>query len=554
MRLTAVALLLAASLAAYGQSPATSAPTPPSETDLSTLVARITAREAAFVKTLSGYQPRIETYIQEMVPSADYGSVPTNDHYFMGVLDLSHGFGEAQFRTADGKIYRPSRDPFAKFHALQYIPSGFVGMVSPDQGNFTPDNYEFSFAGTQFLGAVRCLMFDVQPRPHARGKVKFIGRIWVEDQDDNIVRFDGTFEPQPRFIRLFHFDSWRQNMAPGLWLPVSIYIEQSDINLLVDHVSLKGETRFWGYNLKAANAATVMTDVQVTSPAQVQDQSQTAHDVSPLGAERAWEEKAEQDVLVRMQQAGLLSPPGPVDAVLEQVVNNLEVTNSLDIEPPVHCRVLLTTPLESFNVGHTIVVSRGLIDVLPDEASLAMILAHELGHIVLNQGINTAYAFDDRMIFSDTLTFEKLRLGHSPEEEAAADAKGIELLRNSPYKNQLAQAALFLEAVQRQSHTLPNLLSPHLGNPLTIGGRVQRMHALLAEAPELQARNLQQVPALPLAGRVDLNPWNDQLTLSHAPAVALLSPRDKLLFEITPYDPYLTRVASSTAAAPSNGQ
>jgi hypothetical protein len=72
---------------------------------------------------------------------------------------------------------------------------------------------------------------------------------------------------------------------------------------------------------------------------------------------------------------GLLAPQGDVDKVLETVVNNLEVSNNLDIQPEVRCRVLLTSTLESFTIGHTIVLSRGLIDVLPDEASLATMLA-----------------------------------------------------------------------------------------------------------------------------------------------------------------------------------
>ncbi len=71
-------------------------------------------------------------------------------------------------------------------------------------------------------------------------------------------------------------------------------------------------------------------------------------------------------------------PWASVDKILQTVVNNLIVTNNLEIIPDVRCRVLLTSPLESFTVGHTIVVSRGLLDVLPDEASLAMTLAHEL--------------------------------------------------------------------------------------------------------------------------------------------------------------------------------
>ena len=73
----------------------------------------------------------------------------------------------------------------------------------------------------------------------------------------------------------------------------------------------------------------------------------------------------------RLQKAGLIAPEGEVDHVLQTVVNNLIFTNNLNIEPAVRTRVLLTTPLEAFTIGHTIVVSRGLLDVLPDEATLS---------------------------------------------------------------------------------------------------------------------------------------------------------------------------------------
>ena len=94
-----------------------------------------------------------------------------------------------------------------------------------------------------------------------------------------------------------------------------------------------------------------------------------------------------------------------MDKVLETVVNNLEVTNNLDIQPEIRCRVLLTSTLESFTIGHTIVFSRGLIDVLPDEASLATMVAHEVSHVVLGHRIDGQYAFFDRLLFDEKDTF-----------------------------------------------------------------------------------------------------------------------------------------------------
>src|SRR6202030_1278663 len=131
------------------------------------------------------------------------------------------------------------------------------------------------------------------------------------------------------------------------------------------------------------------------------------------------------------QKIGLLAPSGEVDKILATVVNNLLVTNNIDLQGDIHCRVLLTTPIESFTIGHTIVVSRGLLDVLPDEASLAMILSHELAHIALGHKIDTKLAFTDRFFFPDPDTFQRMSFERSSLDEQAADAKALELLNNS---------------------------------------------------------------------------------------------------------------------------
>src|SRR5208282_2503426 len=117
-------------------------------------------------------------------------------------------------------------------------------------------------------------------------------------------------------------------------------------------------------------------------------------------------------------------------------------------------------------VGHTIVVSRGLLDVLPDEASLAMVLGHELSHIVLGHHFDTKLAFNDRMFFPDEDSFQRLDFRRDGADEAAADAKAMELLNNSPYKDKLGSAGLFLKALQERAPDLRNLIRPHLGNSL----------------------------------------------------------------------------------------
>jgi hypothetical protein len=211
--------------------------------------------------------------------------------------------------------------------------------------------------------------------------------------------------------------------------------------------------------------------------------------------------------------------------------------------------------LESFTIGHTIVVSRGLLDVLPDEASLAMILAHEVSHIVLGHRLDTKLAFNDKLFFPDEESFQRLDFKRSSADEEAADTKALELLKNSPYKDKLGNAGLFLKALQQKAPDLQKLIRPHLGNGLA-GGKSSRMSTLLASAPALDEKRLDQIAALPLGGRIKVDPWSDQVEFSKAKPVALASEREKMEFEITPFFPHLMRLSTggaekmATTAAP----
>src|SRR5262249_21616840 len=161
-------------------------------------------------------------------------------------------------------------------------------------------------------------------------------------------------------------------------------------------------------------AQEAFTELTVDSPQGVRDESQSnTNGYSPVQEQRMWETQAEDNVVDRLQRAGIVAPAGEVDQVLNTVLNNLEVTNNINSDPPTHCRVLLTTPLESVAVNHTILVSRGLVDVLPDEASLAAVLAHELAHVQLAHSVDTRYAFADRLLFDDPETLKKLSVSRS---------------------------------------------------------------------------------------------------------------------------------------------
>jgi len=156
-------------------------------------------------------------------------------------------------------------------------------------------------------------------------------------------------------------------------------------------------------------------------------------------------------------------------------------------------------------------------------------------------------AFNDRMFFPDERTFERMDFARDRGEEEAADKKAIELLNNSPYKDKLSNAGLFLKAVQARAPQLKNLIRAHLGDSL-LNGDATRMSSLMTASPQFDPKKADQIAALPLGGRVKVDPWTEQLELIKTKPVAITAAADKMPFEVTPFFPFLTRFGSASAS------
>src|SRR5215469_11793432 len=511
-------------------------------TQVSVIADYVFDQEARLVESMHHYTPLVETYIQNLKADPDFVTVPGSDRYFLGrfVLDQK-GVGGRAFKDNNRSAFMYQViDRLDSFFRMSYKHIGFLEMVFLDQ-NFDKEHYELRFLRRQFLGEVRTLVFDVVPKSEHHSPY-FLGRIWVEDQGFNIVRFNGTYGPNNEGHFYFHFDSWRVNMQPGLWLPAYIYTEETKAQYSTfQSVSMKGQTRLWAYDLKHSGQQSEFTTMDIESKDVTDESGRGANEINPVQSQHTWEREAEDNVLDRMERAGVLAPDGEVSKILQTVVTNLEITNNLTIEPEVRCRVLLTTPLESFTVGHTIIVSRGLLDTMPDESTLAMVLAQELGHIALGHRIDTKYAFADRMLFPDERLFKDIGLRQTDDDERAADAKALEFLQKSPYRDKLNTAGLFLRALETRKQDVTWLISPHFGNRFT---RTNLVHSTaITTAPPLEMRNLAQLPALPLGSRIRLDPWNDRVEMQKSKSVPLVSARDKMSFEVTPMFPNLVRFA-----------
>src|SRR5579872_5194543 len=395
-----VAVILLACIPAYSKTN--------QKSDLNQSIDRMIAKEHALAETMRGYSPMVETYLQRMDPDSTLGFVPSEDHYFLGRVQFQQTQEEFYL---DKRLVERMAGSFSKLYSLS--PVGFSSMIFVDRTGFDRKNYRFRSMQREFLGEVRCLVFEVSPNKDQASRFK--GAIWVEDEGFSIVRFNGSYGT-------FHIDSWRMNLQPGVWLPSVVYSEEFDSNKPQSHnPHLKAQTRIWGYNL-GPRKGSEFTEI-VVDPEAAKDLSDNP-DQNPLDIQRLWQRRAEDNVIQKLQELGLIVPEGEVDKVLQAVLTNLEVTNKLVLEPEVRCRIVPTTPVEVATIGHTILISRGLLDVLPNEAALATILAHALAHAALGHDLDSRFAFNDRMVVPSLKQLPLFDFKHTVEQEADADALG----------------------------------------------------------------------------------------------------------------------------------
>jgi hypothetical protein len=510
------------------------------------LVTKAIGQEKVLIKDIQQRTPLVETYIQETRPDNKLYQVPVADNYMLSRVDFGKAFYDKGFaprtENKNGGWFKGS---FASINnitkalgldtKLSYYPIGFTEMMFLDPSGFDTQHYTFSYVQREFLGTVRTCVFDVHPKVSGMGR--FTGRVWIEDEDANVVRFNGTFTPSTKKNLekfFFHFDSWRMNVQPGIWLPVAVYVEETHRGDDQKAIGLKAQTHFWGYSLKLPTKDSENISVKVDD---AEDKSDDSQDVSPLQASREWVTQAENNVVDRLVAAGLvapLTPKGYETTVLDQIVTNLAVPSNLTFTGPIHCRVLLTDTIETTTVGNTLLVSKGLIDSLPNEESIASVIALELAHINLGHHIDTRFAFNDRLFFPDESTFQRIDMYHSDHDNEAAAKKAMEYLQASMYKDQLPNAGLFWVQLADRGKELKQLNTPRLGDSLLRADGTPWMTQLAQSATKLNWDDLNQTAALPLGSWLKTDPWDDRVQMLNAKRYAPINPRDKMPLELTP--------------------
>ncbi len=448
----------------------------------SQLAQRIFEGEQKTIAQVAKRQPIFEAYVQSLDPERRPEPI-VDDAYFLGRVELNADAArlDSPLRLALGGSSESRRIRVNTGDRWPLYPDGYVDMLFVDLGDFDPDHYELIYKGRDEVGRKNSLRFAVRPlNPGTSGR--FVGEIWVDPVSFHIFRIAGTFSPK-RLSRLskyfnpggisrvglyFHFDSWRQEVSPGLWLPsYTFFDEERHFNEgdLTTSFHLRGNIWVWGY--------------------------QTLAPVHASG------------LLGELESSSLLASPGKVEQDLVTIIRAIQSANGL-VQPEIACRVLLTTPAEIFSIDDTVVISRGLLNLVPDRPTLAGLLAREVGHIMLGHSrrntLNPVRVFEE----SRRTDFRGFGIQYSAVEEALAIQRARSLLKSTAYPESLSQVEnLLLQFGQHSTH-IRHLISPVFGPSLL--GRA----SLDAKRSAVPA-NEKSSATLELRGQYGINSWQNEI-------------------------------------------
>ncbi len=85
--------------------------------------------------------------------------------------------------------------------------------------------YQIDFVGKEKIDELNTYVFQVKPKKFVKGERYLEGRIWVDDEDLQIVKVAGQAVPEVGDQKFPHFESYRENIDGHYWFPTYVYAD-----------------------------------------------------------------------------------------------------------------------------------------------------------------------------------------------------------------------------------------------------------------------------------------------------------------------------------------
>lgn len=244
-----------------------------SPAEIENIVRKFSAKETEFRRALNTYAFKRDALVQQIG---------------MG------GQVIGEFRRASDFTFD---DQGNRYEKINFAPMPtFGGMTKEDLedlGGVNPfaleaakiNQYSFKFVGKERIDELDLYVFDVAPRvmPDA-GKTKerfFIGRIWVDDHDLQVVKSKGKAIPETKTNKFPIVETYREQIDGKYWFPTYAY---ADDDLIFDNgqnLRIRMQVKYTDY--KVGRGKVTITELEEVKPESSQSDKPSDNRSRPAG-------------------------------------------------------------------------------------------------------------------------------------------------------------------------------------------------------------------------------------------------------------------------------
>lgn len=274
----ALLIFLAAPLASAQQSSAAAktdaSATSPSLTQaqIDNIIARFTAKETEFRRALNSYAFKRDALVQEI----GLGGQVTGEY---------HRVSDFTFDDHGNRFEKINFFPMATLYGMNQEDLEDLGGVNAfalEAGKLS--QYTFKYIGKERVDELDLYVFDVAPRimpdPKKTKERFFIGRVWVDDHDLQIVKSKGKGIPETKDNKFPVVDTYREQIDGKYWFPTYAY---ADDDLIFDNGTsrrLRLQIKYTDY--KVGRGKVTITELEEVKPETSQNQN-TDNRPRPVG-------------------------------------------------------------------------------------------------------------------------------------------------------------------------------------------------------------------------------------------------------------------------------
>jgi TonB family protein len=275
----ALLIFLAAPIAIAQQSSAAakteSTPTSPSLTQaqIDNIIARFTAKESEFRRALNSYAFKRDALVQIIGMGGQ-------------VVGEYHRVSDFTFDDQGNRYEKINFFPMPTFAGVTQEDLEDLGGVNPFALEAARiSQYNLKYVGKERIDELDLYVFDVAPKvtpdPKKTKNRFFLGRIWVDDQDLQIVKSKGKAIPETKINKFPVVETYRQQIDDKYWFPTYAYADDDLIFDSGESMRIRMKIKYTDY--KVGRGQVTITELEEVKPETSQTQNKSDNRPRPVG-------------------------------------------------------------------------------------------------------------------------------------------------------------------------------------------------------------------------------------------------------------------------------